>query len=149
MELQHAYLSTKWFARFMLRHRLSPQKLKRNQKLPLSDVYPLVNKFCDYIRRTSQWAPSRGPMGAFLPRDVCNMDESPLNLYGDQAKLSVNDIRLSRTFVQLVSKRISKTFGFCDSIESGFLLRYTNFGPIGSFPSYEKKNVLWAMCLHF
>ena len=51
--------------------------------------------------------------------------------------------------MQLVSKRISETFGFCHSIEDEFLLRYTNFGPSGSFPSYEKKNVLRTMCLHF
>ena len=41
--------------------------------------------------------------------------------------------------MQLISKRISETFGFCHSIEGKFLLRYTNFGPIASFPSYEKK----------
>ena len=58
-------------------------------------------------------------------------------------------IRLSRKFVQLVSKRMSETFGFCHSIGGRFLLRYTNFGPIGSFSSYEKKNVLRTMCLHF
>ena len=48
-------------------------------------------------------------------------------------------IRLSGKFMQLVSKRISETFGFCHSIEGEFLLRYANFGPIGLFPSYEKK----------
>ena len=48
-------------------------------------------------------------------------------------------IRLSGKFVQLVSKRISETLGFCHSIEGAFLLRYTSFGPIGSFPVYEKK----------
>jgi hypothetical protein len=31
-------------------------------------------------------------MGAFTPRDVCNMDESPLALFGDQSKRSINDI---------------------------------------------------------
>ena len=51
--------------------------------------------------------------------------------------------------MELVSKRICETFGFCHSIEGGSLLRYTNFGPIGSFPSYEKKNVLRTMFLHF
>ena len=51
------------------------------------------------------------------------------------------NIRLSGKFVQLVSKRVSETFGFCHSIEGGFLLRYTNFGPIVSFPSYEKKTL--------
>ena len=48
-------------------------------------------------------------------------------------------IRLPGKFVQLVSKCISGTFGFCHFIERGFLLRYTSFGPIGSFPSYEKQ----------
>ena len=51
--------------------------------------------------------------------------------------------------MQLVSKRISETFGFCHSIEGIFLLRYINLGPIASFPSYEKENVLRTMCLHF
>ena len=51
--------------------------------------------------------------------------------------------------MQLVSIRISETFDFCHSIEGGFFLRYTNFGPIGSFSSYEKKNALRTMCLHF
>ncbi|CAF4612667.1 unnamed protein product [Rotaria socialis] len=60
-------------------HRLSLQKPKRNQKVSLSDAYPLINNFYDYIRRASQWAPSCGPMGASLPRDVCNIDESPLS----------------------------------------------------------------------
>ena len=47
----------------------------------------------------------------------------------------VNFNRSSRKFVQLVSKCISETFGFCHSIEGGFLLRHTNFGPISSFTS--------------
>ena len=51
--------------------------------------------------------------------------------------------------MQLVSKRISETFGFCHCIEDEFLLRYTNFGPIGSFPSNERKSVLRTMYLHF
>ena len=70
MEVQHAHPSVKWFARFMRRHRLSLQKPKRNQKLPLSDVCLLVDKFYDYIRPANPWAPSCAPMGAFLPRDI-------------------------------------------------------------------------------
>ncbi|CAF1566626.1 unnamed protein product [Rotaria magnacalcarata] len=31
-------------------------------------------------------------MGAFLPPDVANMDESSLSLFGDQTKLSINDM---------------------------------------------------------
>ncbi|CAF4167841.1 unnamed protein product [Rotaria sp. Silwood2] len=105
VQLQHDCPSTKWFARFMRRHRLSLQKPKRNQKIPLSDVYPLVNKFYDYIRRASLWAPSRGPMGAFLVQDVCNMDESPLNLFGDQSKLSINDINTSNDIEGCISNK--------------------------------------------
>ena len=48
------------------------------------------------------------------------------------------NIRLSGKFVELVSKRICET-GFCHYTEGAFLLRYTNFGPIRSFPSCEKK----------
>ncbi|CAF4165065.1 unnamed protein product [Rotaria magnacalcarata] len=40
----------------------------------------------------NRWAPKRGAMGAFTPRDIFSMDESPLSLFGDQTKRSVNDI---------------------------------------------------------
>ena len=55
--------------------------------------------------------------------------------FKNDASSTDNGIRLSRQFVQLISKRISETFGFCHSIEGGFLLRHTTFVPIGSFPS--------------
>ena len=55
--------------------------------------------------------------------------------FKNDASSTDNGIRLSRKFVQLVSKHISETFGFCHSIEGEFLLRHTNFGPIGSFLS--------------
>ncbi|CAF2728547.1 unnamed protein product [Rotaria sp. Silwood2] len=31
-------------------------------------------------------------MGAFTPRDICNIDESPLQLFGDQGKRSIIDM---------------------------------------------------------
>ena len=34
-------------------------------------------------------------MGAFTPRDICNMDESPIELFGDQSKRSINDVGTS------------------------------------------------------
>jgi hypothetical protein len=76
-------LSSKWYDRFMKRHRLSVQRPKRKQKVPLVNAY---------LRRASKWREKLGPVGAFTPNDVCNMDESPLELFGDQAKRSVNDI---------------------------------------------------------
>ncbi|CAF3381435.1 unnamed protein product [Rotaria socialis] len=105
MELKHACPSTKWFGKFMRRHRLSLQKPKINQKASLPDAYPLINNFYDYIRRASQWAPSRGPMGAFLPRDVCNMDESSLSLFGDQSILSINDVNTSNNIEGCISNK--------------------------------------------
>ena len=46
-------------------------------------------------RRSSTWAPSRGPMGCFTPKDVFNFDESPLALFGDQTKRSINYVNTS------------------------------------------------------
>ncbi|CAF4222768.1 unnamed protein product [Rotaria sp. Silwood2] len=80
IELQHAYASTKWFARFMRRHRLSLQKPKRHKKIPLSDVYPLVNRFYDHIRRASLWTPSCGPMGEFLSEGSTKLGPTSISL---------------------------------------------------------------------
>ncbi|CAF1451532.1 unnamed protein product [Rotaria magnacalcarata] len=91
-ELNHPCPSSKWFGRFLVRHRLSLQRPKRQQKIPLDEVHQKATSFYNYLRRASRWAPKRGPMGAFTPRDVFNMDESPLALFGDQAKRSINDI---------------------------------------------------------
>ena len=93
LELKHERApSVKWYSRFLRRHRLSLQKPRRQQKVPLAEAYALVNSFYTYIRRASTWAPKRGPMGAFRFRDVMNMDESPLSLFGDQTKRSINDV---------------------------------------------------------
>ncbi|CAF1588633.1 unnamed protein product, partial [Adineta steineri] len=70
--------------------RLSLQRPKRQQKFPLAEVHQKATSFYNYLRRASRWAPKRGPMRAFTPRDVLNMDESPLALFGDQAKRSIN-----------------------------------------------------------
>ncbi|CAF4327295.1 unnamed protein product, partial [Rotaria sp. Silwood2] len=91
-ELNHSCPSSKWFGRFLVRHRLSLQRPKRQQKIPLDKVHQKATSFYTFLRRASRWAPKRGPMGAFTPRDVFNMDESPLALFGDQAKRSINDI---------------------------------------------------------
>ncbi|CAF3709310.1 unnamed protein product [Rotaria sp. Silwood1] len=91
-ELNHPCPSSKWFGRFLARHRLSFQRPKRQQKIPLDDVHQKATSFYTFLRRASRWAPKRGAMGAFTPRDVFNMDESPLALFGDQSKRSINDI---------------------------------------------------------
>ncbi|CAF3058209.1 unnamed protein product [Rotaria socialis] len=91
-ELNHQCPSSKWFGLFLVRHHLSLQRPKRHQKIPLQKVHKKGTSFFSFLRRASRWAPKRGEMGAFTPRDIFNMDESPLALFGDQAKRSINDI---------------------------------------------------------
>ncbi|CAF3064327.1 unnamed protein product [Rotaria sp. Silwood2] len=57
-ELKHNPPSCKWYYRFMKRHRLSLQRPKRQQKIPLIDAYALVSSFHSYIRRASKWGPN-------------------------------------------------------------------------------------------
>ncbi|CAF5055832.1 unnamed protein product, partial [Rotaria magnacalcarata] len=91
-ELNHSLPSSSWYFRFMKRNGLSLQRPKRQDKVPLDEVHRLANSFYTFNRRASLWSIKRGPMGAFTDGDICNMDESPLALFGDQVKRSVNDI---------------------------------------------------------
>ena len=59
-----------------------------------------------FNRRASLWSIRRGPMGAFISEDICNMDESPLALFGDQAKRSVNDIGTSNEINGCISNKV-------------------------------------------
>jgi hypothetical protein len=55
-------------------------------------------------------AENSGPMGAFTPRDIFNMDESPLSLFGDQAKRSTNDINTFNEVEGCLSSKVSTSF---------------------------------------
>ncbi|CAF3488256.1 unnamed protein product, partial [Rotaria sp. Silwood2] len=48
-ELKHNPPSCEWYYRFMKRHRLSLQRTKRQQKIPLIDAYKLVSSFHSYV----------------------------------------------------------------------------------------------------
>ena len=48
----------------------------------------------------------RGPMGGLTVRDVANMDESPLALFGDQCKRSLNDIGTPNEIEGHVSSKV-------------------------------------------
>jgi hypothetical protein len=91
-EFKNNQPSQKWYSRFLKRHRLSLQKPVRKQKISLPEAHVSIEKFHCFIRRCSQLGPQRGAMGCFTEPDVCNMDESPLNLWGDQSKRCINDI---------------------------------------------------------
>ena len=129
IELKHERPpSTKWYGRFMRRHRLSLQKPKRQQKVPLDEAHLLVNSFHTYVRRASTLGPKRGVMGAFLPRDVANMDESPLSLLGDQTKLSINYVNTSNEIEGHISDK-----RFCTVILTVFGEDNTRVGPVVLF----------------
>jgi hypothetical protein len=100
--------SKKWYTRFLKRHRLSLQKPVRRQKITLSEAHLKIEKFHCFLRRSSQLGPQRGAMGCFIESDVCNMDESPLNLWGDQSKRCINDINTKNEIEgQLDDKRFA------------------------------------------
>ena len=106
-ELKHEAPSTKWYRRFMLRHRLSLQRPKRNQKIPLSEAHKHATLFYNYLRRSATLGPKRGSMGAFVPRDVCNFDESPLSLFGDQTKRSLNYVNVDNEVEGAICSKVS------------------------------------------
>ena len=94
---------------------------KRQQKIPLNDVHQRATSFYTFLRWVSRWAPKRGPMGALPPRDILNMDESPLALFGDQAKRSINDINTCNEVEGCLSNKVS-TFLFLQ-YTTNFLLK--------------------------
>ncbi|CAF3235604.1 unnamed protein product, partial [Rotaria sp. Silwood2] len=136
IELNHKLPSCKWYYRFLARHRLSLQRSKRQQKLPSTDAYKHVTSFCSYIRRANKLSPKRGPMGAFTAGDICNMNESPIELFGDQSKRSTNDVGTSNNIEgHLSNKRfatlILTVFGE-DNSRMGPILIFKEQGRISS-----------------
>ncbi|CAF3969647.1 unnamed protein product [Rotaria sp. Silwood1] len=124
-ELNHVAPSVKWYQRFMIRNRLSLQRPKRNQKISLPEAHKQATLFYNYLRRASTWGPTRGPMGAFKPSDVCNFDESPLSLFGDQTKRSLNYVNVDNEVEGAIcSKR------FATVILTIFPERNDRIGPI-------------------
>ncbi len=107
VELKHEAPSFKWYRRFMARHNLSLQRPKRNTKIPINEVHEHATNFYNYLRKSSTWAPKRGNMGAFTFRDVCNLDESPLALFGDQSNRSLNYVNADNDVENSVQSKVS------------------------------------------
>ena len=105
-DLDQSPPSSSWYFRFLKRHGLSLQRPKRQQMVPLDEVHRLAHSFYSYIRRASKWSLKRGSMGAFTPRDVANMDELPLALFGDQSKKSINDVGTSNEISGYISNKV-------------------------------------------
>lgn len=49
-------------------------------------------------------------MGAFTPSDVFNMDESPLSLFGNQSKRSINDVGICNEVEGCLSNKAASHF---------------------------------------
>jgi hypothetical protein len=84
------YPSKMWFRRFLKRHNLSLQKPKRQQKLTLPEAHQRVTEFLTFVRKSASHVLNLGVSGSFPDRDICNVDESPLALFGDQSKANIN-----------------------------------------------------------
>lgn len=106
-DLGHSRPSVKCYRRILVRHRLSLQRPKRQQKIPIDEAHRLAHSFYTYLRRASTWAPRRGPMGCFTARDIFNMDESPLALFGDQTKKSINDVNTCNEICGYLSDKVN------------------------------------------
>ena len=105
--MEQSYSSIKWYRRFTVRHNLSLQRLKRNQKILLPETQERATLFYNYLGRASTWSPKLGPMNAFIPKDVCNFDESPLSLFRDQTKRSLSYVNVNRAVEGLISSKVS------------------------------------------
>ena len=77
----------------------------------LNEVYHLAT-FFSYNRRADRWSLKRGSMGAFTPQDVSNMDESPLALFGNQSKRSINGIGTPNEINGHISNKVEHTFTY-------------------------------------
>lgn len=127
-ELRQDRPSTKWYRRFMLRHRLSLQRPKRQQKVPIAEAHRLAQSFYCFLRRASTWGPSRGSMGCFTPKDVFNFDESPLALFGDQTKRSINYVNTCNEISGHLSNKVLKILS-CEAADVSFFVAICNIDP--------------------
>lgn len=124
-ELCQGRPSTKWYRRFMLRHRLSLQRPKRQQKVPIDEAHRLAHSFYCFLRRASTWGPSRGSMGCFTPKDVFNFDESPLALFGDQTKRSINYVNTCNEISGHLSNKVLEILS-CGARDVSFFVAICN-----------------------
>lgn len=115
--------SSSWYFRFLKRHGLSLQRPKRQHKVPIDEVHRLATSFYSFNRRASLWSCKRGPMGAFTQRDVCNMDESPLALFGDQCKRCINDIGTTNEISGHISSKVRPAFIRLGNFDRRYLTR--------------------------
>ena len=90
----------------MLRHNLSLQRPKRNTKIPLSEVHQHATSFYNHLRRASKWGPKRSNIVTFMPKDVCNFDESPLSLFGDQSNRTLNYANVDNEVENSISSKV-------------------------------------------
>ena len=86
--------SKTWFYRFLKRRNLSLQQPKRQQKITLPEAHSKVTEFLTFLRRNASRVLNLAVFGSFPDRDICNMNRSPLALFGDQSKVSINNVNI-------------------------------------------------------
>ncbi|CAF1125758.1 unnamed protein product, partial [Didymodactylos carnosus] len=105
-------------------HRLSLQRPKRHQKIPLSEAHERIKSFHGFLRKSSERILNLRAKDSFPERDICNMDENPLPLWGDQTRASLNYVNTSNEVDStLNSKR------FCTLILCAFASDNSRVGP--------------------
>ncbi|CAF1046128.1 unnamed protein product [Didymodactylos carnosus] len=124
IELNTVQPPNKWYRRFLRRHRLSLQRPKRHQKIPLSEAHERIKSFHGFLRKSSERILNLRAKDSFPERDICNMDENPLPLWGDQSRASLNYVNTSNEVDStLNSKR------FCTLILCAFASDNSRVGP--------------------
>ena len=65
---------------------------KRQQKITLPEAHSKVTEFLTFLRRNTSRVLNLAVFGSFPDREICNMDRSPLALFGDQSKVNINNV---------------------------------------------------------
>ena len=91
------------------------QKPKGQQKITLPEAHSKATEFLTFLRRSASHVLNLAVLGSFPDCDVCKMDESPLALFDDQSKVSINYVNTPNE----VEGRLNNT-QFCTLILSAF-----------------------------
>ena len=84
-----------WFMRFKARHRISKRRATNSYQKEPDDKRGAIQRFHRSIRRSAKEGEQVGPLGRWTPRNIANMDQTPLpftcsgETYADTGERSV------------------------------------------------------------
>ena len=70
--------SDRWFMRFKARHRISKRRATNSCQKEPDDKRGAIQRFHRSIRRSAKEGELVGPLGRWTPRNIANMDQTPL-----------------------------------------------------------------------